>query len=50
VRFAPPAAEKYIINPGLSYDPYDTHLSDNFEHIREKATVGMAMLVERLMG
>ena len=50
VRFAPPAAEKYIINPGLAYDPYDTHLSDNFEHIREKATVGMAMLVERLKG
>ena len=50
VRFAPPAAEKYIINPGLAYDPYDTHLSDNFEHIREKATVGVAMLVERLKG
>lgn len=50
VRFAPPSAQKYIINPGLAFDPYDTHLSDNFEHIKEKATVGMTMLVERLMG
>jgi NAD-dependent deacetylase len=49
VRFAPPSAQKYIINPGLAFDPYDTHLSDNFEHIKEKATVGMTMLVERLM-
>lgn len=50
VHFAPPAAEKYIINPKLSYDPYDTHISDNFEHIKKKATVGMAILVERLLG
>ena len=50
VRFAPPSAQKYIINPGLAFDPYDTHLSDNFEHIKEKATVGVTMLVERLMG
>ena len=50
VRFAPPSAQKYIINPGLAYDPYDTHLSDNFEHIKENATVGMTLLVERLMG
>lgn len=50
VRFAPPSAQKYIINPCLAFDPYDTHLSDNFEHIKEKATVGMTMLVERLMG
>ena len=49
VRFAPPSAQKYIINPGLAFDPYDTHLSDNFEHIKEKATIGMTMLVERLM-
>ena len=50
VRFAPPSAQKYIINPGLAYDSYDTHLSDNFEHIKENATVGMTLLVERLMG
>ena len=49
VRFAPPSAQKYIINPGMAFDPYDTHISDNFEHIKEKATVGMTLLVERLM-
>lgn len=48
LNFAPPTAQKFIINPELSYDPYDTHISDNFEHIQAKATVGMAMLLQRL--
>ena len=48
LHFAPPTAQKFIINPDLSYNPYDTHISDNFEYIQEKATVGMAMLLQRL--
>jgi NAD-dependent deacetylase len=49
LHFAPPTAQKYIINPGMPYDPYDTHISDNFEHIKEKATVGMAILKDILL-
>lgn len=48
VRFAPPQAQKYIINPGLAFNLYDEYIADEFEHIQENATIGMETLIDKL--
>lgn len=44
-----PSAMKYIIDPYEPFDPYDDNYPEGYEHIREKATVGMEILIDRLM-
>lgn len=44
-----PSAMKYIIDPCEPFDPYDDNYPEGYEHIREKATVGMEILIDRLM-
>lgn len=48
IRFAPPQAQKYIINPNLSFNPYDEYIADEFEYIQQNATIGMETLIDKL--
>jgi NAD-dependent deacetylase len=43
------ATMKYIIDPCEPFDPCDDNYPEGYEHIRAKATVGMEILIDRLM-
>ncbi len=49
LHYAPPAARKFIINPGLSFDPYNERIADEYEHISMKATLGVEEMIDKLI-
>lgn len=44
-----PSAMKFIIDPCDPFDPCDDNYPEGYEHIRKNATVGMEILIDRLM-
>jgi hypothetical protein len=40
---------KVIIDPCEPFDPCDDNYPDGYEHIRENATVGIEVLIDRLL-
>ena len=49
VRYAHPEIPKFIINSGETYAPYNAHFFEGYEHIKEKATKGIDILIDKLI-
>lgn len=49
IRCPLPSAMKFIIDPCEPFDPCDDNYPEGYEHIREKATVGIEVLIDRLL-
>ena len=49
VHYAHSEVPKFIINPGEAYNPYDDHFPEGYEHIKENATTGMEVFIDRLL-
>ena len=47
VRYAHPEIPRFIINPGEAYDPYDDHFPEGYEHIKENATTGIEIFIDK---
>ena len=50
VRYPHHSIPKFIVNPGEAYDPYDDHFPEGYEHIKENATMGMEIFIDKLIG
>ena len=44
-----PSAMKFIVDPCEPFDPCDDNYPEGYEHIREKATVGMEVFIDRII-
>ena len=49
IRCPLPSAMKFIIDPCEPFDPCDDNYPEGYEHIREKATVGMEAFIDRII-
>lgn len=49
VRYAHPEIPRFIINSGETYAPYNGHFFEGYEHIKEKATKGIDILIDKLI-
>ena len=49
VRYAHPEIPRFIINSGETYAPYNAHFFEGYEHIKEKATKGIDILIDKLI-
>lgn len=49
VKFPHHSVPKFIINPGMAFDPYDDHFPDGYVHIKENATTGIETFIDHLI-
>ena len=49
VKFPHHSVPKFIIDPGMAFDPYDDHFPDGYVHIKENATTGIETFIDHLI-